>query len=126
VVLACSLSVLAGFSGVWNDRFGAKGLVDAAIYMKDLTGENDIIMSQSYPYVYYLSERRAIVFPRNLEWLEETINENNVRYTLLYKFEPKNPEYVNDYFDKSGEFELVEKFGQWGDPDAVRIYRLVR
>jgi len=121
-ILACIFSMISGFGMVWNDRFAANGLVQASLHVKNLTVEDDYVMSQSYPYVYYLSERRAVIFPRKMEDLKTAINEKNIRYVLLYKFEPKNPEYVEDYFDNSDEFVLVRKFEQWGDPEAARIY----
>jgi len=124
-ILICLFSMINGFGMVWNDRFAADGLLQASLYIKNVTDENDYIMSQSYPYVSYLSERRAVVFPRNMDDLKNPINEKNIRYILLYKFEPKNPGYVEDYFDNSDEFELVKKFEQWEDPEAVRIYEFV-
>ncbi|NIO22660.1 MAG: phospholipid carrier-dependent glycosyltransferase [Candidatus Aenigmarchaeota archaeon] len=124
-VLICIFSMLTGFVMAWDDRDAANGLIQGSLYIKDLTGENDYIMSQSYPYIYYLSERRAIVFPVNTDDLKDSLNEKNIKYVLLYKFEPKNPDYVEDYFDKSDEFVLIKKFEQWEDPDAVRIYEFV-
>lgn len=124
-VLVCIFSMITGFGMVWNDRFAANALVQSSLYLKTITGENDSIMSQSYPYLYYLSERKAFTFPRDREGIEDFLTKNGIKYILLYKFEPGNPDYAEDYFDKSDEFALVKKFEQWGDPDAVRIYEFV-
>ncbi len=123
-ILVCIFSMFTGFAMAWNDRYAASGLVQAALYVRNVTGDDDYIMTQSYPYIYYLSGRRATVFPRNLENLEGEIKEKNIRYILLYKFEPKNPDYTKDYFDRNSEFKLIRKFTQWGDPEAVKIYEL--
>jgi hypothetical protein len=111
---------------IWNDRFAANGLVESSLYLKGITGEKDVVMSESYPYIFYLSERKAVVFPQNPEDVTELAKSNNVKYVLLYKFEPGNPAYTANYFENKTKFELIKSFGQWGDEEAVRIYKVVQ
>jgi len=125
-LILCLFSMLLGFLMIWNDRFAANGLVESSLYLKGIASEKDVVMSESYPYIFYLSERKAVVFPQNPEDVTELAKSNNVKYVLLYKFEPGNPAYTANYFENKTNFELIKSFGQWGDPEAVRIFKVVQ
>lgn len=124
--ILCILSLSTGLLMVWNDRFAANALVEGSAYLKGITSVNDVVMSESYPYVYYLADRRTIRFPSEPDQVMEIVKSDNISYVLLYKFEPGNPEYTAKYFINNTNFERVTSFGQWGDPDAVRIYKVIR
>jgi len=122
-VLVCAASLFTGLVFAWNDRFSGRSLVEASVYLKNITDEKDAVMTESYPYVYYFSERRAIRFPDKYEDIGSIIEKNGVKFILVYKFEPGNPDYVDYYFDGKSEFIPVKKFEQWGDENAAVIYR---
>jgi 4-amino-4-deoxy-L-arabinose transferase-like glycosyltransferase len=123
VVLLVSM-VVAFFAleAVYSDRFAANGLIRASLELKNITGSNEKIMTESYPWIYYLSERKTVPFPENSSEVLPLIERENVKYILVYKFEPGNPEWVNSYFS-SEQFEKIKTFEQWGDSEAVIIYR---
>ncbi len=123
-VLICVASLLTGLAFAWNDRFSGKSLVEASVYLKNITGERDAVMTESYPYVYYFSERKTIRFPDKYEGMGSVIGENGIKFILVYKFEPGNPDYVDYYFDEKSGFLPVKKFEQWGDENAAVIYRV--
>lgn len=124
-LVLCFFSVLLGFLMAWNDRLAASGLVEGSLYLRGITNEKDVVMSESYPYIYYLSERKAIKFPLNPEDVMEVVKNNHIKYVLLYKFESGNPAYTTNYFENNTNFERVKSFEQWGDPEAVIIYKVV-
>lgn len=123
-LVACLFCAFSGFAIAWKDRDSSSGLAEASLFLKGMTSENDAIMSESYPYVYYLSGRRAFVFPKNESDVPGYVRENEIKYVLLYKFEPKNPAYTQYYFESNAIFERVKSFGQWGDENAAVIYRV--
>ncbi len=116
------ISTLA-LSAVWSDRFAAAGVVQAGIWLKNITNSDEKIMTESYPYIYYLAQRKAVAFPKNSSEVLPLIGRENVGYILVYKFEPGNPEWVYGYFD-SEQFEKIRSFEQWGDAEAITIYKL--
>jgi 4-amino-4-deoxy-L-arabinose transferase-like glycosyltransferase len=123
-LLACAVCLVTGMSMVWNDRFTGKGLIEAAGYLKEITSEKDVIMTESYPYVYYFSGRRAVRFPAVQDDVAQAIAAQDVKYVLLYKFEPGNPEYTAQYFIGNDKFSRIVSFEQWGDQEAVIIYKV--
>lgn len=124
-LILCILILSAGLLMVWDDRFAASALVEGSAYLKGITSVNDVVMSESYPYVYYLAERRTIRFPSEPDQVTKIVKSNNISYVLLYKFEPGNPAYSAEYFNNNTNFERVTSFEQWGDPEAVTIYKVV-
>jgi 4-amino-4-deoxy-L-arabinose transferase-like glycosyltransferase len=125
-VLVCVISLFTGLSYAWNDRVSGESLVEGSLYLKNITQESDIVMTESRPYIYYFSERRAVRFPDSPEDVSRVIEYYKVKFIFVYKFEPGNPPYVADYFGKNSGFGLVKKYEQWGDPEAVRIYEVIR
>jgi len=121
-IFVCVFSLFIGSLFTWNDRFGASSLVKASIYLKEITQENDTILSQSYPYVYYITERKTLIFPSKEEEFVSAIKENKIRYVLLYKFEEDNPDYVEKFLSNNNAFQVLKKFEQWGDENATIIY----
>jgi 4-amino-4-deoxy-L-arabinose transferase-like glycosyltransferase len=120
------LSMIAGLGMIWNDRNAAVALVEGSRYLRATTNASDVVMSESYPYLYYIAERRTVRFPENPDDLAGVVKDNGVGYVLLYKFEPGNPAYTATYFENNKDFEPIKSFEQWGDPGAVTIYRAVR
>jgi hypothetical protein len=123
-LIVCLYCALSGFAIAWKDRDSSSGLVETSLFLNSITSENDAVMSESYPYVYYLSGRRAFVFPKNESDVPGYVRENGIKYVLLYKFEPKNPTYTQHYFENRDEFDRVKSFLQWGDENAAVIYRV--
>jgi 4-amino-4-deoxy-L-arabinose transferase-like glycosyltransferase len=121
-LIVCFYCLLSGIWMAWGDRFAANSLVEASLYIKNVAQENDTIMSASYPYVYYLAERKAAAFPSGAEAIIPYARQNNIKYAIVYKFEPENPAYLEDYFANSSAFMAVKSFGQWGDENAAVIY----
>jgi 4-amino-4-deoxy-L-arabinose transferase-like glycosyltransferase len=121
-IIICLSSMLIGFHSVWNDRFAANALIQGSLYLKNITDPKESILSESYPYIYYLSERKSIRFPDTFERIIDIIRENKIRFILVYKFEEGNPEYVYEFFPSKPEFKKIRNFEQWGEPEAVIIY----
>jgi hypothetical protein len=118
VLAIMAFSMCSGLSGAWDDRTAALGLVEASLELGSLTGPGEAVMATSYPYVYYLSKRSTVPFPRDVSGMDP----GAAAYAVFYKFEPGNPEGIGEYLEKN--FEKVKSFAQWGDPEAVIIYRL--
>ncbi len=125
VIICCVATSLVGLNYVWLDRDSAKGLVEACVYLKSVTKPNETIMTESYPYVKYIAERSFVKFPTDSNRVTGLLRDYNIRYVLVYRFEPGNPEYVNNYFTTENGFEPVRNFSQWGRKDAVTIYRFL-
>lgn len=123
-LFVCIVCLITGLNIAWNDRLNGKSLIEAATYLKGMTGEEDVIMTESYPYVYYFSERRAVRFPVDEDNIDNVIASQDVKYVLLYKFEPGNPKYTAQYFAGSAKFSRLVAFEQWGDHEAVIIYKV--
>jgi 4-amino-4-deoxy-L-arabinose transferase-like glycosyltransferase len=123
ILLAASSGIFYGINMSWNDRYAASGLIQACGYLKEITAENETIMSSSYPYVYYFSGRRAITISAGGEEMLKTVREGGIRYILFYRFEPGNPGYAEKYLAESTDFEKTKLFYQWGDSEAVIIYK---
>jgi 4-amino-4-deoxy-L-arabinose transferase-like glycosyltransferase len=126
ILLAASSGIFYGINMSWNDRYAASGLIEACGYIKEITAENETIMSSSYPYVYYFSGRRAITISADREEMLKTVREMGINYVVLYRFEPGNPGYTEKYLAESPDFERVRSFYQWGDSEAAIIYKYKR
>lgn len=146
LVLTGAFVVLAGTT-LWigfsfaQEQNQASALIEASAYLKDISQPDDLILTQSYPFVYVLADRKAITycgpllqrdfnqcqdrilnheFP--LETLQQTLSTNTIAYILSYTSEPANPPEARAYFEKT--FEQVAVFEQWGE-EAVIIYRVL-
>jgi 4-amino-4-deoxy-L-arabinose transferase-like glycosyltransferase len=115
VIMSWSLQV------AWVDRVAASGLINGTIGLKEFVQPGETVLAQSYPYVYYFSEAKARKFPVLEEEMGNTVRNNSITYILYHKFEDGNPGYVHEYFR---QFEVVKKFEEWNDPDAVIIYKI--
>lgn len=125
-ILSCIISLLIGVNITFNDRFASKSLIEASRFVKELTDKNEIILSPSYPYIYYISDRICIKFPKYIENFENFISqlkENKVKYIVIYEYEVENPSYLKDFLSKL-EFEDIKSFEEWGNKDATRIYKI--
>ncbi|GEM_PF-2089154 len=143
VAAVCVLSVTSlayGLSMAWEDRDSASGLYQAALFLEGKTGPGESVLTQSYPYVYLVG-RKAVPYCENYivndaweacqaqiiarTWEATAVlpllEKHNITYVLSYKFELMNPARTIAYFDR--EFEKVKSWGQWGEPEAVVVYR---
>lgn len=143
VITIAALSVTTmsmGLQDAWGDRHSASGLYQAALELQSLTYPGEPILTQSYPYVYLVG-RGAVTYCGNCldnegweecqaqiiarTWSPSAIRplmeKHNITYILSYRFELMNPARTVAYLDR--EFEKVESWGQWGEPEAVVIYR---
>ena len=132
------ITLYAGAQFAYND-IQSSALAEASLYLKEISQPDELILTQSYPFVFVLSERKAIPycgfesqqafdkcqgqilnseFP--LEALQATLQKHPIKYILSYKFEPANPEEARSYLDRN--FEKIKTFGQYGDSEAVVIY----
>ncbi len=124
-IFICILTAVSGISGALNDRYSGESLIAGSLYLKNMTRVGDVVMTESRPYIYYFSQRDAVRFPDDPEAIGRISMERGAKFVFVYKFEPGNPPYAADYFDNRTGFERIKSFGQWGDPGAVRIYRIV-
>lgn len=115
------IPMMWGLQASWIDRASASGLINATHELKSLTMPGEVVLAQSYPYVYYFAERSARKFPYIEEEVANTVRNNSIRYVLYHKFEDGNPEYAAEYFKR---FEIVKRFEEWKDTEAVIIYRI--
>ena len=142
VIFVILLILISGLHAISIDNNASKALVQASEKIKQITEPHEIILSASFPYGYTVAGRRTIDFCgipepseeyficqkdiRQNNWdIQKTfsfMNQFNVTYILLYKFEPENPANAKDFFDKN--LEKVESFEQYGDKEAAVIYRL--
>lgn len=118
----------------------ADAVVQAAQYLGTVALPDEAILTQSYPLVYAVAHRQAVpyctlesqdqfdacqhrllqgTFP--LDTLNQTLETRQIRYILSYRYEPSNPQEVRDFFAE--EFDVVATFEQWGDHQAVTVYR---
>ena len=119
----------------------ADALVQASLFLKEVSSPSDLILTQSYPFAYALAERKGIPYcgfesqqkfdscqaqilngPFPLETLEATLEGFPVKYVLSSKHEPANPEEARDWL--GDRFTKLKSFEQWGDPEAVVVYEV--
>lgn len=144
VAAICVLSVASlayGLSAAWEDRHSASGLYYASQELAGLAYPGEYILTQSYPYVYMAGMRavnycdnyvnneaweacQAQIIARTWEATSALplLEKYNITYILSSKFELMNPARTVAYFNR--EFEKVKSWEQWGDPDAIAIYRV--
>ncbi|MDD5012037.1 MAG: glycosyltransferase family 39 protein [Candidatus Nanoarchaeia archaeon] len=77
---------------------------EAALWMKDNSNPNDIIMTASVPQTVYYSERKVISFYNSTEGAYYTpeqlggvINYEKPKYVVVSAFEPSNPQWTLTY-----------------------------
>jgi hypothetical protein len=98
-------------------------LKEGALFLRQVTSEDEVVMSESYPWVSWYSQRPVIRPPESVDEFYQLIEEYDVRYTLVHVFEPGNPAYLMEELQSPG-FEEVEAWQEWGRK-AVVIYRRV-
>jgi 4-amino-4-deoxy-L-arabinose transferase-like glycosyltransferase len=121
VILASILFISWAFFAGWNDSRAAICLEHSSLEIRNLTAPGEKVMTESYPYVIYLSERQAMKPPRNETGFIPALEQNGIRLILVYKFEPKNPEYLAN-LSLSERFRKLQTFKEWNDPEACTIY----
>ncbi len=142
IVIALSLATTAfGLQDAWADRVSSASLVQASLDLKEMTEPGDIIFSQSYPYIVYLSERPVVPFCENHvvnDWYEycqgemfsktwkpealiPLMQKYGSRHLVYYKFEPLG-DHVFGYLNSTPRFTPIRTYEQWNDPEAAIIY----
>jgi len=125
IILAFSVFIFYGLQDTYNDRVAANSLVKASMDLKGLTSEGEKIMTNAYPYTYYISERIGIQVPMNSSEVMNLIEEEGIRYVVIYKPEPTKTEYEKTYFQSNPGFKKVKTYYQWGDDEATVIFEKV-
>lgn len=125
-IVFCLHAIIIGFQMTWEDRFAASSLVQASLYLKNTT--NETIVSVSYPYIYYLTERRCAILNYNhtIQDLYFLLEKYNASYIVLYKFEPLNPLNISQELSLDQNFKPIKRFEQWNDDNATIIYKWVK
>lgn len=139
LVLLAFLTFSQGLQASLED-VQATALVDASLYLKEVSAPEDLVLTQSYPFVMVLSERQVITtcelagtptfdqcqgrilqeeFP--LEQLEATLDRYPVQYVLSSSYEPSNPPASRQVIEQ--RFDKLKSFPQWGNPEAVVVYK---
>ncbi len=121
-IVVCLISVTVIFQSIWNDRIAAKESVDAALYLKNIGEKGDIVMTLHYPYIYYISGKRAVFLTRDPDYISKDIKEKNVKYILVYKEDSRHPGY--GFFNNKPEFIKLAAFGQAWDPQLAILYKV--
>jgi 4-amino-4-deoxy-L-arabinose transferase-like glycosyltransferase len=145
VILVC-ISLGFGLYASINDTQSASALVRASEDIRDIVPKENAVITSSFPYVFYISQRNAVTFCGHQEPTDEfwecrrdmmtgmhgpgymypVIIEHNVSHVLVYKFEPENPPYANTYFKKVKKYRNISSYYQWGDPEAAIIYEYIK
>jgi len=117
------LGFLLGYQLTLSDSKSGKALKDGALLIKELTKSDEMVISESYPYVNYYADRIALRPPATREQFYDYFQEHNIQYVLVYVFEPGNPEYLIEELDTE-KFEKLDWFSQWGQ-EAVIVYKKI-
>ncbi|MFB6088795.1 MAG: ArnT family glycosyltransferase [Candidatus Aenigmatarchaeota archaeon] len=135
IVLLSIGSFYAGYDRVLKDRDSGLALKEAGLYVKENTGNEEIIMTQIYsshypewnissnnPWIRVIGGRKTIPFPENKDDLKETIKKYDIKYVLVYNFGPIVPEYSKEIIENK-EFVEIKTFNQWNYEKAAVIYK---
>jgi len=110
-----------GISKIYEDRNSGIGLKNSSLLIKELTKPNEYVMSESYPYIYYYSNRKAVRPPNDREKFYQLLEKYNISYVLINVLEPGNPKYLIQEL-RTNNFEEVNSFFEWGQK-VVMIYK---
>ncbi len=126
VVLVSVFGMLLSFQSAWTDRVSSSSVVLACLDLKGMTEPNETVMTYSYPYVNFLSERNAVNYPPSPEQVPEIISKYSIRYVLLNRLEDGLYlyEYARTYFDENPGFRKIKTYEEWGNPEATVIYEV--
>ncbi|RLI98531.1 MAG: hypothetical protein DRO99_00540 [Candidatus Aenigmatarchaeota archaeon] len=125
VIVVSALSAASGLMSVSADTVSASALVSACYEIRNLTAPGDVVVSDSYPYIYYISERKPLqLYGNDREGLLSSMQENGARYVLFYVFENPEPELYREMLG-GPDFRKISSYSQWGDPEAAVIYEHV-
>jgi 4-amino-4-deoxy-L-arabinose transferase-like glycosyltransferase len=112
-----------GLAEIMAGREAGVALKEGTLFLRQVTSEDEVVMSESYPWVSWYSQRPVIRPPESADEFYQLIEEYDVRYALVHVFEPGNPAYLMEELQGPG-FEEVEAWQEWGRK-AVVIYRRV-
>jgi 4-amino-4-deoxy-L-arabinose transferase-like glycosyltransferase len=122
IIALLTFSFVRGLYWVQNNASSGVALGDACLYLKTITGNNETVISESYPYVYYLAGINCILPPSDKAQFYQAISEKNIRFVLMCYSEPGNPQYLEEEL-QTGKFEKVKGFmNKYGIEEAA-IYR---
>ncbi|MBU0530723.1 MAG: glycosyltransferase family 39 protein, partial [Nanoarchaeota archaeon] len=83
IIILLSINIAIGFQITFADRTASSSLVQASLDVKQMTSSDENILTNAYPYIYYISERRGIDFPMNPSELMNLIDEESIRFIVI-------------------------------------------
>ena len=98
-----------GYQTIKENEDVGLALKEGSLFLKEITSPDEYVMSESYPYITYYSERIAVRIPKDKKTFYSLIEEYNIKYIFINVNEPGNPDYfLNELRTKN--FEEVKSF----------------
>jgi len=115
------ISFYFGFKVVAEEKIEVDALKEGSLFIKNLTGPNEYVISESYPYLSYYADRISIRPPKDKKDFYNTFERYNITFVFVDVTEPGNPNYLLNELN-TGKFEKVKSFSEW-DKERVIVYK---
>ncbi|MCW1296242.1 MAG: glycosyltransferase family 39 protein [Candidatus Parvarchaeota archaeon] len=122
LIFFSTLSFINGHWWILSQANAGIALKDACMFLKEIIKNNESVISESYPYVFYFSGMNAIKPPSDEHEFYKTIEERNVSVVLIYYSEPGNPGYLIKEL-QTEKFEKLGSFINEYNSEEVAIFR---
>ena len=110
-----------GYQKVAEEKVNIDVLKEGSLFIKNVTHENEYIMSESYPYLSYYADRMSIRPPKDEENFYGLFEKYNIVYVFIDLSEPGNPNYLISEL-RTNKFKEV-KFFTNQQQRTVTIYK---
>lgn len=96
---------IATFTDYYNEHIDYK---NAALVLKNITTENETVITDSYAFVWYYSHRAFVDIPQNETEFQRLVKEKNIRYAYIH----------------SNNIEFIKKYNIIFNRDFAKIYNI--
>ncbi|MDI6825688.1 MAG: glycosyltransferase family 39 protein [Candidatus Aenigmarchaeota archaeon] len=121
MILILILGLYLGCKEVLKEEVDVDVLMEGSLFVKQITRENEYVMSESYPYLSYYAGRMSIRPPIDKKNFYSLFEEYNISYVFIDHLELGNPNYLLEEL-RTNKFEEVKSFTNQKER-MVTIYR---
>jgi 4-amino-4-deoxy-L-arabinose transferase-like glycosyltransferase len=121
LVFTLIVGLYLGCKSIAEEEVSLDVLKEGSMYVKNITHTNEYVMSESYPYLSYYTDRMTIRPPKDKGEFYNLLANYNISYILVDISEPGNPNYLLSEL-RIEKFKEIKSFTNQNQR-TVKIYK---
>ena len=109
IIIILIFGLYLGCKKIIEEEVNVDIFKEGSLFIKQITHENEYVMSESYPYLSYYADRMSGRPPKEKKNFYSLFEKYNISYIFVDLFEPGNPNYLISEL-RTNKFEEVKSF----------------